>query len=751
MSMQLVTRARRAGFMVTPRDVFVRKTPAALAAAAGGPAPDCPQDAGTGELPLTPVMCWLAEHVGLTGRVCQSMVLNVPAGLGLEALTTAVQALLDHHDMLRARLGESGLVVLRPGEVRAAVRRVDAADDLDRAAAEQAGGAVARLDPGAGVMTDVVWLDAGPGRPGRLLIVIHHLVVDGVSWRVLIPDLEAAWRAASAGRPVELEPVGTSFRRWARLLAGRAGEPGQVTELDAWERLLGGGDPPLGERPLDPGRDVAANLRSVTVRLPAGQTAPLLTSVPAAFHGGVNDVLLAGLAVAVAQWRGHGGGVLVDVEGHGREQIAGDVDVSRTVGWFTNVVPVRLDPGVEDFPGVRDGGPAAGEAVKRVKEQLRAIPGDGLGYGLLRYLNPGTAPVLAALPAPQIGFNYLGRFTAGPDGADWAPAGETVLGAAGEDIPVTHALEILAYVRDLPDGPEMTISLYWPEGIISDQAARDLAGTWLTMLDGLTAHTAQPGSGGAFATVLPIRPEGTRPPLFCIHPLAGLSWCYRGLADLLPPDWPVYGLQARGLTAGAPPPRHRGEDGRRLPRRDQGDPAHRPVSPARLVLRRPGRERHRHPPPRRRRTGRAAGDARRLPAGGEDTRATDPHARIRSILEALGFDPEAAGGVRDLDGVVGLCRRTGGPLNNLEETELAAVLGVWANNLKLAATFTPSRFDGHILFFSAACDHAESDARVWETLTRASVDVHRIGCRHGQLTQPQPLAEIAEIITRKVN
>ena len=487
------------------------------------------------------------------------------------------------------------------------------------------------------------------------------------------------------------------------------------------------------------------------MRLPAGQTVPLLTSVPAAFHGGINDVLLAGLAVAVAQWRGHGGGVLVDVEGHGREQIAGDVDVSRTVGWFTNVVPVRLDPGVEDFPGVRDGGPAAGEAVKRVKEQLRAIPGDGLGYGLLRYLNPGTAPVLAALPAPQIGFNYLGRFTAGPDGADWAPAGETVLGAAGEDIPVTHALEILAYVRDLPDGPEMTISLYWPEGIISDQAARDLAGTWLTMLDGLTAHTAQPGSGGAFATVLPIRPEGTRPPLFCIHPLAGLSWCYRGLADLLPPDWPVYGLQARGLTAGAPPP----------------------ATMEKMVVDYLAEIREIQP------TGpyhllgwsfgglvanaiatRLQDDGERVallamldayPAGGEDTRATDPHARIRSILEALGFDPEAAGGVRDLDGVVGLCRRTGGPLNNLEETELAAVLGVWANNLKLAATFTPSRFDGHILFFSAACDHAESDARVWETLTRASVDDHRIGCRHGQLTQPQPLAEIAEIITRKVN
>src|SRR6185437_5988029 len=272
-------------------------------------------------------------------------------------------------------------------------------------------------------------------------------------------------------------PVGTSFRRWATLLAGRAGEPGQAAELAAWERVLAGGDPLLGQRPLDPGRDVMATLRSVTVALPAAQTAPLLTSVPAAFHAGVNDILLAGLAVAVAEWRGAGGAVLVDVEGHGREQITGDADVSRTVGWFTSVVPVRLDPGPARYPGVRAGGPDAGQAVKQVKEQLRATPGDGLGYGLLRYLNPGTGPALAALPAPQIGFNYLGRFTAGRAGTEWAPAGRTVLGAGGPGSPVTHALEILAYVRDLPDGPEMTITLYWPDGILTTPAAQNLADT----------------------------------------------------------------------------------------------------------------------------------------------------------------------------------------------------------------------------------------------------------------------------------
>ncbi len=500
MSMQLVTRARRAGFTLTPREVFTRKTPAGLAASAGEPAPDRTQDVGTGELPLTPIMCWLAEHGDPAGRYAQSMVLSVPADLGLDALTVAVQGVLDHHDMLRARLGESGLVVPPPGETRAAVRRVDASGDLDRAVAEETRAAVARLDPRAGTMTDVVWLDAGADRSGRLLVVIHHLVVDGVSWRVLVPDLEVAWRAASEGRVVELEPVPTSFRRWARLLAARAHEPGQVAELDAWKRLLDGDDPPLGDRPLDPERDVAANLRSVTSHLPAERTAPLLTSVPAAFHGGVDDVLLTGLVVAVAERRHRRGedpgGVLVDVEGHGREPIADDLDLSRTVGWFTNVFPVRLDTGVTDFSGVRAGGPAASEAVKRVKEQLRAVPGDGLGYGLLRHLDPGTASELAALPPAQIGFNYLGRFTASPGEADWTPAGETALGAAGEDVPVTHALEVLAHVRDLPDGPELTVTLYWPEGVLTAEDARHLADGWLAALDGLTARTAEPGSGG---------------------------------------------------------------------------------------------------------------------------------------------------------------------------------------------------------------------------------------------------------------
>ncbi|MFC6019996.1 condensation domain-containing protein, partial [Plantactinospora solaniradicis] len=204
--------------------------------------------------------------------------------------------------------------------------------------------------------------------------------------------------------------------------------------------------------------------------IPTDITTALLTTVPTAFHAGVDDVLLTGLATAVTEWRGDSrtSSVLVNVEGHGRTSADDDMDLSRTVGWFTNSYPVRLDAGSVDVAEVRAGGPAAGRAVKRIKELLRAVPGDGLGYGLLRYLNPDTAPQLANLPTPQIGFNYLGRFTTDGTGQtaaqDWTPTGAVATGGPGESLPVMHALEAMGMVHDLPDGPQLTLSLACAEG-----------------------------------------------------------------------------------------------------------------------------------------------------------------------------------------------------------------------------------------------------------------------------------------------
>jgi non-ribosomal peptide synthase protein (TIGR01720 family) len=344
-------------------------------------------------------------------------------------------------------------------------------------------------------MVRAVWFDAGPGAPGRLLLMVHHLVVDGVSWRILLPDLAAAWKEASSGRPAGLPAAGTSFRRWATTLAGRAADPAREAELPMWAELLGRGDPLPLERPLDPSRDVAATIEELTLVLPAAVTAPLLTRVPAALGASVNDVLLAGLGLAVADWRrrrgGTGSSVLVALEGHGREeQLAGDADLSATVGWFTNVFPVCLDPGPADPAEAFAGGPAAGLAVERVRAHLASLPDNGMGYGLLRHLNPRTGPVLAGLPGPQIEFNYMGRFDF-PEAADWefAPEAEAADSGADADMPETFCLIVNSQTEDRPGGPELSVSWAWPGAVLTRESVQDLAETWFRALRGLVAHT----------------------------------------------------------------------------------------------------------------------------------------------------------------------------------------------------------------------------------------------------------------------
>ena len=214
--------------------------------------------------------------------------------------------------------------------------------------AAETAAATGRLAPEREVMVQAIWFDAGCDTPGRLLLVVHHLVIDGVSWRILISDLQDAWQAVSAGRGApRLLPVGTSLRHWADHLSTDAARADRVAELPLWRSMLAGPDPLLGTRALNPACDVADTAGHLTFALPVDVTAPLLYRLPALFHGGVNDVLLTAFALAVVEWRhfhawGGDTSVLIDLEGHGRE--GGDLDLSRTVGWFTSLFPVRLDP-----------------------------------------------------------------------------------------------------------------------------------------------------------------------------------------------------------------------------------------------------------------------------------------------------------------------------------------------------------------------------------------------------------------------
>ncbi|HET6290264.1 MAG TPA: amino acid adenylation domain-containing protein, partial [Amycolatopsis sp.] len=455
-SMQVAARARREGISLTPRLVFEHRTPGRLAVLANEVQPVRAStvdsvDTGVGEIPWTPVMRALGEDA-LRPGFAQARIVVTPADFDPDALAKALQAVLDVHDLLRVRVESDGrLMVAAPGAVAAAglVTRVAAGGggsgdigDIDELAEREARTAAGTLDPSAGIVARLVWIDAGNAEPGRLVFVAHHLAVDAVSWGILLPDLRSAYDEAVAGGTPALEPATTSYRQWARRLTEQASREDTVAELDRWIAVLEGAKPVLEPN--------AGQSHSWSATLSGSVARALVARVPGAFHCGVQDVLLAGLAGAVAA----DAAVLVDVEGHGRDAADGE-DLVRTVGWFTSVHPVRLDVSGVDLPAAAAGETAAGELLKTVKEQVGAVPGDGLGHGLLRHLNSDTRARLAGLPSAQIGFTYLGRSGHAAEDGAWRLTDGSLGG--GPEMVLGHALEVGADVQDTPAGPRLRL------------------------------------------------------------------------------------------------------------------------------------------------------------------------------------------------------------------------------------------------------------------------------------------------------
>ncbi|WP_240119410.1 MULTISPECIES: non-ribosomal peptide synthetase [unclassified Streptomyces] len=582
-SIQAVARARARGVELTTREIFECRTAARLAEVATERRDRLPllaedERGGVGPMPLQPVARQVFGRGGGTDRFAMSMVLELPAGISADGLAATLDAVLDRHDLLRARLvrgdepcpvpqqatsapsrrpartpaapAESpstpstrtsgrhagsthrtplpdgrtvpaaALEAREAGTVRAAglIRRVDCDGRWDepsslRAARAELDDAVGRLDPEAGTLADFVWF-AAPSGEGRLLVVLHHLVVDGVSWRILMSDLAEAWQQVRSGEEPELPAVGTSARRWASALRNEALSEEREAELAYWRDLLESPDPLLGTRALDPAVDVWSTLDTVRVQLPAEVTAAVLTELPAAFRATGTDVLLAALALAVNRWRGADRSTLVRMEGHGREEdVVPGADLSRTVGWFTSMYPVRVDVRGVDPADVLAGGPAAGTAIKRVKEQLRQVPDKGLGYGLLRYLNPETAGQLADHPEPQIGFNYLGRISAAdvPEALraqGWGPASWSaeLIAEPDPDLPALSALEVSSVATDTADGTQLQATFRFPTGVLSRERTTELAELWVEVLHGMAAYAVRPRIGGLTPSDAPLVP-----------------------------------------------------------------------------------------------------------------------------------------------------------------------------------------------------------------------------------------------------
>ncbi|MFE6905629.1 condensation domain-containing protein [Streptomyces erythrochromogenes] len=528
-AVQVVGAARRAGLRITVRDVLTLPDVAALAAAALPSARsvrpgDDGDGGGVGPVRPTPVMRWLDERGGPADRYYQYLVVRTPAGLTGQGAAEVLQAVLDRHDMLRVVRDGSGWRTRPAGSVRAGqcLRRVatEGREATPEEVAREVHAARDRLSVEGGVIVQAVWFDAGSGQPGALALVVNHVVVDGISWRVLTGDLGRAWEAVAAGRAPAgaLDPVGTSFRRWSELLTAEAAGERAAAEAAYWSGVVRPGAGIAGRRPLDAARDHEDRAAHLALSLPAATAGPLLTSVADRLGADANEVLLTGLSLALARWRPCGPEVLVELEGHGREDIGAEADLSRTVGWFTTLFPTRFALAGLAAADAEDGGPTAAEALRRVREQLRAVPRKGIGYGLLRHLDPVTGGVLAAAEPAGIGFNYLGRLGGPGGGGDWQllPAHGARLDAPGPGMPMAHAVEVSAFVLESADGPVLHADWAWADGVHDEAEVRALAEDWFRMLGALVVLADRTGpaapsaaaSGGPY-TVSPAVPPAS--------------------------------------------------------------------------------------------------------------------------------------------------------------------------------------------------------------------------------------------------
>ncbi|MFJ3077509.1 amino acid adenylation domain-containing protein [Pseudomonas sp. NPDC087029] len=409
-SIQLVSHARRDGLHFTPKDLFSHQTVRTLARvtqtqAQAAQATYLPARGNSLLLPMQQQFFALAMPEAQ--RWNQSVMLTASQALAPAHVRQALHALVAAHDALRLRFTEAqGQWQAQFGEQPPGADLLWQFDpslgETWQALCDRAQGS---LDLAQGPLLRAV-LGEDQGQV-RLLLVIHHLAVDGVSWRILLEDLHSAYTQASAGQPCQLPPRTLPVQDWALRLQAYAQSPAGEQEAAFWQRQGSGIDTAL------PALDTTAPLRvrdsqSVTTHLDAESTTRLLKQCPAAYRTQINDLLLAALARVLQRWTGareH----LVELEGHGREAFADDeADLTRTVGWLTSLYPARISAG-----------DSLAEAIMLTKEQLRSLPGKGAFFGALRsYARPALREALNALPAARITFNYLGQFDSGNDDAN---------------------------------------------------------------------------------------------------------------------------------------------------------------------------------------------------------------------------------------------------------------------------------------------------------------------------------------------
>jgi amino acid adenylation domain-containing protein/non-ribosomal peptide synthase protein (TIGR01720 family) len=423
-AIQFVSRAKQAGIQLSVKQVFKAPTISELKSLVSAPVDNLKtqdsrdMDNKVSTNSLSPSQSWFFEQeLRNINHFNQAVLLESKEGIEEEALEKALQSLVKRHKSLQLRFykDENGIWSQRYEEYESLEeykKGICRIEDLEGLSNEEA--RKKQLEVAEEVQRSLN-IQEGPlfqgvlfkeGEKDTLLLVCHHLVVDSVSWRILIEDLEAAYKQALEEKEEIDLPEGTrSYGWWTEALEKLANKEAYQEEISYWEDVLDQQGDPLPRDMEGTGENTVEHMGEVTAELPIDLTQKLLQEVPSAYRTQINDILLTALGYAVQEWTGTKRIGLI-LEGHGREQLTEEMDLSRTVGWFTSIYPVVLDlEGVESI----------GSGIKKVKETLRQIPRKGVGYGMLKYLTEEGRKRLSNKEEPDLSFNYLGQVDAGEE------------------------------------------------------------------------------------------------------------------------------------------------------------------------------------------------------------------------------------------------------------------------------------------------------------------------------------------------
>ncbi len=448
-SIQAVSRAKRMGLQLKPRDLFLHQTIAELAVVVEQQAFNIETEQGllTGTSALAPIQQWFFEKpYDQVDYYNQAVLLEIDKTIDATQLETVMKALVAHHDALRfvyqkEASGWTQTYGDQEGKLYTEdLTQLPATTTLENAIEKTCGTYQKALSLEKGDLMRTVLLKTPTSeKKNRLFMVIHHLAVDGVAWRIILDDITRALTALLAGEAIDLGEKGSSYRQWVNALQNYATSKAAEAQLPYWKNTVADYRSLSIDRPENAATvSYAKDLQQVSIELNEDLTNALLKEVNKAYKTEINDILLSTLAQTIAEWSNYRK-VVIGLEGHGREEISASIDINDTLGWFTNIYPVSLLAVAGNLSEDN-----IGNLLKSVKEQLRAVPEKGMAYGALKYLHPTTA-VKAQLQGGNwdIVFNYLGQFDNVVDKEGLLDVADESFGEnSGERYPAAAKLEV---------------------------------------------------------------------------------------------------------------------------------------------------------------------------------------------------------------------------------------------------------------------------------------------------------------------